>query len=66
MTSGANPPRHLRLVRPSPPPRPRPRYETRIVVSLPRMPVGRSRTFHLSENDIELLVEAAMRLERRA
>jgi hypothetical protein len=54
---------HLRLV--EPPPQPRRRYETRIVVSAARLPIGRSRAFRLSENDIELLIAAAMRLEAR-
>jgi hypothetical protein len=57
--------RHLRLVEP-PPPQPRRRYETRIVVSSARMPIGRSRTFRLTESDVEFLIDAAMRLERRA
>jgi hypothetical protein len=65
--TGAPAPRHphLRLVPPPSPPRPRRRYETRIVVSAPRMPIGRSRTFHLSEPDIQLLIAAAMRMEAR-
>jgi hypothetical protein len=54
--------RHLRLVEP---PRPQAvrRYETRIVVSSPRLPIGRSRAFHLSELDISRLVVIAERLE---
>jgi hypothetical protein len=66
MNAEANPRHsHLRLV-PPPPPRPRRRYEVRIAVSAARTPVGRSRVFRLSENDIQLLVEAAMKLEARA
>jgi hypothetical protein len=57
--------RHLRLVEPAPP-QARRRYETRIVVSAARLPIGRSRTFRLTESDVELLIDAAMRLERRA
>jgi hypothetical protein len=63
--TGAPPPRHLRLVPPSPPPRPQHRYETRIVVSAERLPIGRSRAFRLTESDVELLIQAAMRLEAR-
>ena len=55
----------LRLVEP-PRPQARRRYETRIVVSSPRMPIGRSRIFRLTESDVELLITAAMRMERRA
>ena len=47
-------------------PQPRRRYETRIVVSSARMPIGRSRTFRLTESDVELLIAAATRMERRA
>jgi hypothetical protein len=54
---------HLQLV--PPPPQPQRRYETRIVVSSPCMPIGRSRIFRLSETDIQLLIAAAMRLEAR-
>jgi hypothetical protein len=54
--------RHLRLVE-----QPRPqairRYETRFVVSSARMPIGRSRIFHLSELDISRLVAIAEHLE---
>ena len=56
---------HLRLVEPSPP-QPRRRYETRIVVSAARLPIGRSRAFRLTESDVELLIAAATRMERRA
>jgi hypothetical protein len=55
---------NLRLVPPEP--QPRRRYETRIVISSARMPIGRSRAFHLTESDAELLIDAAMRMERRA
>jgi hypothetical protein len=58
----APPPRHLRLV-PPPPPQPRLRYEVRIAVSAARTPIARTRIFRLSENDIQLLIAAAMRLE---
>jgi hypothetical protein len=54
-------PRHLRLVAP----RPQPRYEVRIAVSAARTPVGRSRTFHLAESDIDELIAIALRLEAR-
>jgi hypothetical protein len=66
MTSLAPRHSHLRLLPAPPPPQPRRRYETRIVVSAPRMPIGRSRVFRLSESDIELLIAAAQRMERRA
>jgi hypothetical protein len=42
------------------------RYETRIVVSAERLPIGRSRAFRLTESDVELLIAAATRMERRA
>jgi hypothetical protein len=57
--------RHLRLVEP-PPPQVRRRYETRIVVSAARMPIGRTRPFRLSEGDLERLIAHAERLEARA
>jgi hypothetical protein len=57
--------RHLRLVEPTPP-QPRRRYETRIAVSSARSPIGRTRVFRLTESDVELLIAAAMRMERRA
>jgi hypothetical protein len=57
--------RHLRLVEP-PPPQARRRYETRIVVSSPRLPIGRSRGFHLSELDISRLVAIAEHLEAQS
>jgi hypothetical protein len=57
--------RHLRLVEP-PRPQPRRRYETRIVVSSPRLPIGRSRSFRLSELDISRLVVIAERLEAQS
>lgn len=57
--------RHLRLVEP-PRPQARRRYETRIVVSSPRLPIGRSRAFHLAESDVELLIAAAIRMAARA
>jgi hypothetical protein len=40
---------HLRLVMREP--EPRRRYETRIVVSSARTPIGRTRTFRLTESD---------------
>jgi hypothetical protein len=52
--------RHLQVVAPSVPPRPQPRYEVRIAIS---PAVGRSRPFHLSESDIDLLIAAAVRME---
>ena len=55
---------HLRLVDPSPP-QPRRRYETRIVVSAARLPIGRSRVFRLAESDIDELIAIATRLEAR-
>jgi hypothetical protein len=60
--TGAQP--HLRLVPREP--QPRRLYETRIVVSSARLPFGRSRPFRLTESDVELLIAAAMRMERRA
>jgi hypothetical protein len=57
--------RHLRLVEP-PPPQARRRYETRIVVSSPRLPIGRSRVFRLAESDIDELIAIATRMERRS
>ncbi len=65
MTGAPIPPRpHLHLVPREP--QPRRRYETRIVVSSARMPIGRTRTFRLTERDVELLIDAAVRMERRA
>jgi hypothetical protein len=57
--------RHLRLVEPPPPQARRlyETYETRIVVSSARL--GRSRTFRLTESDIDELIAHAERLERR-
>jgi hypothetical protein len=57
--------RHLRLVEPA---RPQARrlYETRIVVSSPRLPIGRSRSFRLSELDISRLVAIAEHLEAQS
>jgi hypothetical protein len=55
----------LRLVEP-PRPQARRRYETRIVVSSPRLPIGRSRVFHLVESHIEELIAIATRMERRS
>jgi hypothetical protein len=52
---------HLRLVPREP--QARRRYETRIVVSAARLPIGRSQAFRLTESDVELLITAAMRLE---
>jgi hypothetical protein len=58
--------RYLRLVEPPhPPPQARRRIEVRIVSSA-RMPIGRSRTFRLTESDVALLIAAAMRMEARA
>jgi hypothetical protein len=62
MTGATSPRPYLRLVQREP--QPRRRYETRIVVSSARMPIGRSRTFRLTESDVERLLEAAMRMER--
>ena len=56
---------HLRLVEP-PHPQARRRYETRIAVSSPRLLIGRSRVFHLSELDISRLVAIAERLEAQS
>jgi hypothetical protein len=53
-----------RLVEP-PLPQARRRYETRIVVSAARLPIGRSRIFSLAERDIDELIARAERLERR-
>jgi hypothetical protein len=55
---------YLRLVPPPPPPRPR-RIEVRISVSSARMPIGRSRVFHLGESDVAELLATVTRLERR-
>jgi hypothetical protein len=63
--TGVPPPRYLRLVAPAVPPQPRCRYETRITVSAARLPVGRTRPFHLSESDIAELIDAAMKMEAR-
>jgi hypothetical protein len=46
-------------------PQPRRRYETRIVVSSARTPIGRSQVFNLSERNVEQLIDVALRLERR-
>ena len=55
---------HLRLVPPAPPPRPR-RIEVRISARDGTAPYGRSRPFRLTENDVEILIAAAMRMEAR-
>jgi hypothetical protein len=58
---------HLfRLVPPEPQPRPRRRLAVRINVLDGRSAFGQSRTFHLAESDVELLIAAAARMERRA
>jgi len=57
--------RHLRLVEP-PPPQARRRHEARIVVSSARMPIGRSRTFRLTHDELDKLIDVAMRMEQRA
>lgn len=56
---------HLRLVPPTPPSRPR-RYLMRISVASACAPIGRSRAFHLTEDDIEALLAAAVLMEGRA
>ncbi len=64
MTGAPFPPRpRLRLVASSPRPR---RLEVRINAIEARYPYGRSRSFHLTESDVELLIAAAMRMEMRA
>jgi hypothetical protein len=55
----------LRLVE-LPRPQARRRYETRIVVSSPRLPIGRSRVFRLCELDISRLVAIAEHLEAQS
>jgi hypothetical protein len=55
---------HLRLVPPPSPPRPR-RLDVRIAVSAARLPILRTRIFHLAENDIDELIAVVMRMERR-
>jgi hypothetical protein len=59
--------RLLTLVPPSPsaPPRPQ-RLEVRFHVLDGRSPFGRAGPFRLSESDVDELIAAAMRLERRA
>jgi hypothetical protein len=64
MTGAPSPHPYLRLVTREPPLRRR--YETRIVVSSARTPIGRSRVFRLAESDIDELIAVAMRMERRA
>jgi hypothetical protein len=64
MTGATSPRPYLRLVQREP--QPRRRYEMRIVVSSARMPIGRSRVFHLTEIDVEQLIAVAARMERRA
>jgi hypothetical protein len=54
----------LRLV--PPPPRPRRRLAVRINVLDGRSAFGSSRAFHLTESDVQLLIDAAMQMERRA
>ncbi len=53
MTGAPSPHPYLQLVQRDPPPRRR--YETRIVVLSARTPIGRSRTFRLTERDVENL-----------
>jgi len=57
---------HLRLVPPAPPPRPRRLVEVRIAASDGRLPIGRTRPIRLSDRDVDLLVDYALRLEWRA
>jgi hypothetical protein len=55
---------HLRLVEP-PRPQASRRYETRIVVSASRLPIGRTRGFHLTREGLDELIAVAMRIEGR-
>ena len=57
----------LRLVAPTPPP-PRPRrfIEVRISAVDARAPYGRSRPIRLSRDDLDALIDGALRLEQRA
>jgi hypothetical protein len=55
---------HLRLVPPPSPPRPR-RLEVRIAAADGRSPVGRTRAFRLSENNLAQLIDIAEWLESR-
>jgi hypothetical protein len=56
--------RDLRLVPPAPPPRPR-RLEVQISVRDGRAPIGRSRPLRLTHDDLDELIDAAIRMERR-
>ena len=62
MTGATSPRPYLRLVQREP--QPRRRYETRIVGSSARLPIGRSRVFRLAESDIDELIAIATRMER--
>jgi hypothetical protein len=57
--------RHLHLVPPPPPPRPR-RIDVRISADDGRSPIGRSRAFRLTHDDLDELIAFATRIERRA
>lgn len=52
---------HLRIVVPTP----RRRLSVQITVLDGRLPYGRSRPFRLTHDDIDELIAAAMRMERR-
>jgi hypothetical protein len=56
---------HLRLIPAPPPPRPR-RLDVRISVADGRSPYGRSRTFHLTHDDVDELIPSATQMEWRA
>src|SRR5580704_5465895 len=53
---------HLRLVPPAPPARPR-RIEVRIAARDGPAPVGRTRTLHLTRDDLDELIDHALQLE---
>jgi hypothetical protein len=55
---------NLRLVPPAPLPRPR-RIEIRISAADRRTPIGRTRPFRLTPDDLDELIAAATRLEWR-
>ena len=54
----------LRVVPPPAPPRPR-RIDVRIAASDGRSPIGRTRALRLSRDDLDALIDVALRMEGR-
>ena len=56
---------HLRLIPAPPPSRPR-RLEIRIVAADGRSPIGRSRAFRITEDNLRQLIDHAFRMDARS